>query len=318
MARRCASDLGIVGAAKIAQAWAGGTRYSPDMDPQARPRRTTRATYVGHGIVVGRIENEWRLFRGMKDNYAFVVPGCGTWEFLYRGGTYSQGPGVLQLKQPGELLRELRRDGPASYDIVVFDNQVLAAAGMASSTARELVFDIPQLVANDPRAAPLLSLLGWARQATAGAAEPLAVENAIAEAALVLASLGAPQRAVGREARAVRRAREYLQDRMTGQVRLDDLADHVRLDKFHLVRAFRDQVGAPPYAYLTHARVHRARELLRAGLPAGRVALEVGYCDQSQLHRHFVRIVGTTPGAYAASARSAPSSVALGACAPMR
>ena len=29
------------------------------------------------------------------------------------------------------------------------------------------------------------------------------------------------------------------------------------------------------------------------------VAQELGYCDQSQLHRHFRRIVGTTPGAYA-------------------
>jgi AraC-like DNA-binding protein len=25
----------------------------------------------------------------------------------------------------------------------------------------------------------------------------------------------------------------------------------------------------------------------------------VGFCDQSQMHRHFVRIVGCTPGAYA-------------------
>src|SRR5262249_17371482 len=105
----------------------------------------------------------------------------------------------------------------------------------------------------------------------------------------------------GRERAAVKRARDYLREHLSEQVRLDDLADHVGLDKFHLIRAFRAEVGVPPYQFLTHARIHRARELLRAGMPALRVASAVGYCDQSQLHRHFVRLVGQSPARYATS-----------------
>lgn len=52
------------------------------------------------------------------------------------------------------------------------------------------------------------------------------------------------------------------------------------------------------------SQFHRARELLRRGVTAASVATAVGFCDQSQLHRHFVRLVGVTPGRYAASARS--------------
>ena len=37
--------------------------------------------------------------------------------------------------------------------------------------------------------------------------------------------------------------------------------------KFRLCRAFREQVGLPPYAYVTHRRVSLAQQLLGRGLP---------------------------------------------------
>jgi AraC-like DNA-binding protein len=54
-----------------------------------------------------------------------------------------------------------------------------------------------------------------------------------------------------------------------------------------------------PYEWLTQLRIQRAKTLLAAGHSATDVAQQLGYFDQSQLHRHFRRIVGTTPGAYA-------------------
>ncbi|HET7499680.1 MAG TPA: AraC family transcriptional regulator [Kofleriaceae bacterium] len=281
------------------------------MSPVARPRRTTRLRYAGHGMLAGRVEDELRLWSGMKDRHAFVVPARGRWEFLYRGATYRQGPGMVQLKQPGEIYRDLRRDGPATYDIVLLDPEVVSAAREASARAAEVVFETPQLAASDPRADALLALCRLVERArrpkdgvTDTMTDGLAIESAVAEAALALVSLGAPQRPVGGEQRAVQRARAYLLERLAERVRLDEVADHVRVDKFHLIRAFRAQVGVPPYEFLTHARVHRARELLRRGGSAAAVATAVGFCDQSQLHRHFVRLVGVTPGRYTAHARS--------------
>ena len=237
----------------------------------------------------------------MKDRHGFVVSERGLWEFLYRGATYRQAPGIVQLKQPGEIYRDLRREGPATYDMVLFDPEILAAARAASSTTAEVVFATPQLAASDARAAALLALRAVVDRRRDDA---LAVETAIAEAALALVSLGASQLPAGREGRAVQRARAYLLERLAERIRLDDVADHVGVDKYHLIRTFRAQVGVPPYEFVTHARVHRARELLRRGVPAGSAATTVGFCDQSQLHRHFVRLVGTTPGRYAASARA--------------
>ncbi|HSR96862.1 MAG TPA: helix-turn-helix domain-containing protein [Kofleriaceae bacterium] len=41
-----------------------------------------------------------------------------------------------------------------------------------------------------------------------------------------------------------------------------------------------------------------AKQLLAAGVRPSAVALRVGFDDQSQLHRHFRRLVGTAPGEY--------------------
>ncbi len=99
------------------------------------------------------------------------------------------------------------------------------------------------------------------------------------------------------------------------EVTLDALADHADTDKFHLCRAFRAQVGLPPHAYLTRLRIMRAKELLAAGVRPSEIAPHVGLYDQSQLNRHFRRIVGTTPGAYARALNlpSAPRRATLGA-----
>jgi AraC-like DNA-binding protein len=283
------------------------------MSPAVQPRRTTRALYAGHGVVLARVEHERRLLRGIKDDYAFVVPRAGAWEFLYRGNTYRQHPGVLQLKQPGELVRDLRRDGPATYDVVMFERAVLETACKARRSATELTFAVPQLAERDARASALLALHGLAERAGRAAyADPLALESAVAAAALVLAALDAPQREPRNERRAIQRAKTFLRERLDARVRLDELADHVRLDKYHLIRSFRAQVGVPPYEYLTHLRLYRARELLRAGEAAGAVATMVGFYDQSQLHRHFVKLVGMTPGQYARRARATRLSIALG------
>jgi AraC-like DNA-binding protein len=96
----------------------------------------------------------------------------------------------------------------------------------------------------------------------------------------------------------VQRAIEMLREHLAETITLDAIAEHAGLDKFHLSRAFRDQVGLPPHAYRTHLRVQRAKQLLAAGVRPSAVALRVGFYDQSQLHRHFRRLVGTTPGEY--------------------
>jgi hypothetical protein len=70
------------------------------------------------------------------------------------------------------------------------------------------------------------------------------------------------------EHRAVRLAREYLEENLGRFVSLAEVAGVTKLSPFHLARVFREKVGMPPHAY--QARVGRARSLLLRGWPAAR------------------------------------------------
>ncbi|BAZ17805.1 AraC family transcriptional regulator [Calothrix sp. NIES-4071] len=92
--------------------------------------------------------------------------------------------------------------------------------------------------------------------------------------------------------------KDYLHDNYNSNVSLEQLVELTNLNRFYLIRLFRNAVGLPPYAYLTQIRVERAKQLLREGKSIADVAFTVGMSDQSHLSRHFKRIVGISPGLY--------------------
>jgi AraC-like DNA-binding protein len=228
------------------------------------------------------------LYVGMKEAYTITRVEAGRSSFFTRGKVWSSAPGSLRIQEPGDVVRDLSRDGPATYQIVAFP--LRAVEGVEGVDGKLLIHS--HLAAGDMRGAAFHRLHN-AVQAGAGR---LALEVAVAEA---ISAFAAIRGAKCEHTRAVRRAIELLRERLDGEVTLDALADHAGTDKFHLCRAFRAQVGLPPHAYLTRLRILRAKELLAAGVKPSEVAPRVGLYDQSQLNRHFRRIVGTTPGAYA-------------------
>lgn len=129
-------------------------------------------------------------------------------------------------------------------------------------------------------------------------ADRISLEVAVAEAVSALAIIS---NAPPDYSRPVRRALEYIHERLGDSITLDALADFADLDKFHLCRGFRAQIGLPPHAYPTYLRIARAKELLLRGVRASDLAPLVGLHDQAQLTRHFRRLVGTTPARYGKS-----------------
>jgi len=229
------------------------------------------------------------LHSGMKEKYTIARIEAGRSRWWGGGAAWDTSPGSLLLLRPGDVHRDVARDGPGVLQIISLSTQAVESVGGKVRVR-------PQLAADDPRGDPFQRL----HAAVSAGAHQLELEVAVTEAITALTSLGDG----GLErTRPVRRALELLAARLTEPVALDELAEHAALDKFHLCRAFRAQVGLPPHAYLTRLRVMRAKQLLAAGTRPSDVAARVGLYDQSQLSRHFRRIVGTTPGRYAAEAR---------------
>jgi AraC-like DNA-binding protein len=225
------------------------------------------------------------LYVGMKETYTVTRVEAGRAAFFTRGKLWSSAPGSLRIQEPGDVVRDLARDGPTTCQIVAFPPRAVE-----SVIGKARVH--PHLAAGDARGAAFQRL----HDAVRAGADRLTLDVAVTEA---IAAFAAASGAKCEHTRAVRRAIEFLRERLADAVTLDALADHAGTDKFHLCRAFRAQVGLPPHAYLTRLRIMRAKELLAAGVRSGEIAPRVGLYDQSQLNRHFRRIVGTTPGAYA-------------------
>ncbi len=72
------------------------------------------------------------------------------------------------------------------------------------------------------------------------------------------------------------------------------------MSEFHFARLFKQTTGLPPHQFVIHRRIECAKRLIVAGrLSLSQIAIEVGFSDQSQLNRHFKRIVGVTPKQFA-------------------
>lgn len=100
---------------------------------------------------------------------------------------------------------------------------------------------------------------------------------------------------------AVAQALAIIQAEYALPLTLETLSCRVCFSPGHLQRLFREQIGLSPWEKLQSERVRRAAGLLGQGVSPTIAALDVGFCDQSHLSRVFRRIMGTTPGHYAAS-----------------
>ncbi len=254
------------------------------------------------GVMVVRFEVARHLCRVVPSHAGTVLHLAGRSEWTLLGRRYTSGPGTLDVKVPGEVYAERARHGDARFQVVLFDESVVAEARDAMSRIAAPPSD-NAFRSNDVRAAPLVAL--HRRLLDDGSSAP-ELQQALCDAlrAYVELTSATGARAETPDASsAVARARALLDARLTDAVTLEELSAHARLDKFHLSRAFRRQVGLPPHAYVTHRRVALAQTLLLRGVSQADVALKVGFYDQSQLHRHFKRILGVTPGAYARAVR---------------
>ncbi len=102
----------------------------------------------------------------------------------------------------------------------------------------------------------------------------------------------------GREARAIRKARDFLDRHLGEQVHLAEIAEAAGLPPFRLFRAFERATGMTPHTYQRQARLHFAAGLMRRGHSLSEVAAIAGFADQAHLTRSFRRMMGVTPGAY--------------------
>ncbi|GHD04635.1 transcriptional regulator [Streptomyces violarus] len=236
--------------------------------------------------------------RHTHENFVIAAIADGVEVFHHGGGDQYAGAGALALVNP-DTPHTGRAGVPEGwrYGAVYPSVDVVAEIAAETTTLRGTPGFVSPVV-DDPYAVGLVHQV--LRAADEGNA--LAADTLLRVAVTRLLRLnGGPMprrqvRAAG--ARIAARARGVLEERMAQPPTLEQLAADLGTSPFALLRAFRKVYGMPPHAWLTDARVRRARRLLDLGTAPSEVAVAVGFTDQPHLNRHFGRIVGVPPGAY--------------------
>ncbi|MGK5697791.1 AraC family transcriptional regulator [Streptomyces sp. URMC 128] len=236
--------------------------------------------------------------RHTHENFVIAAIADGVEVFHHGGGDQYAGAGALALVNP-DTPHTGRAGVPEGwrYGAVYPSVDVVAQIAAETTTLRGTPGFVSPVV-DDPYAVGLVhQVLRAADEGNALAADTLL---RVAVTRLLRLNGGPmPRREVRTAgARIAARARAVLEERMDRPPSLERLAADLGTSPFALLRAFRGAYGMPPHAWLTDARVRRARRLLDLGTAPSEVAVIVGFTDQPHLNRHFSRIVGVPPGAY--------------------
>jgi AraC-like DNA-binding protein/quercetin dioxygenase-like cupin family protein len=251
------------------------------------------------GVLLMGIDGARIPYRGVKEHFSVAWMLAGRADIWRRGRTRTYAAGAIIANQAGDVHSDRRIESPVTYRIAAFEPEHVMQARAALGLSTHSDLDIGEI---DPRSPGAERVRNMHRTLFASHSVVAEQEEAIREGLGALIGLARHPRTPRepREAPAfVRRAQDFMRERQDDGLRIQAAADAAGIDQFRLIRAFRQHVGMSPYEWLTQLRIQRAKTLLAAGHSATDVAQQLGYFDQSQLHRHFRRIVGTTPGAYA-------------------
>ena len=103
----------------------------------------------------------------------------------------------------------------------------------------------------------------------------------------------------------LRELQQWLPDHLDEDLSVPALARRASMSERNFARAFRDETGMTPAAYVEAARVERARIFLDSGdLPVETIARQTGFGTVETMRRAFRRRVGVSPAGYRSRFRS--------------
>ncbi len=209
-------------------------------------------------------------------------------------------PGELSLFNPGQIHTGIPRPGQtASYRMFYLSGAFMRGIALDVTEGKADALEFERVVIRQPRIwSMLMGLTGLIETGCDRLERDTVLFSALA--GLIADHAGHPTAniAPAHEPKAVRIAREYLSERLSEKMTLEDAAREAGLSRHHFIRVFSRATGFSPHAYRTLRRIDRAKSLLLSGVTPAEAALETGFVDQSHFTNVFKKIVGATPGQY--------------------
>ena len=227
------------------------------------------ALHVGRPVPIRQrredVSRAWTFTRG---DLTLIPAGCHTTSWTEGNADF------LQIELGSDLIR--RAAGDPSTDV-----ELPCLFSFEDPVCREL---LPSMIAEAQ---------------THGSAARMYVESAAVVLAQRLVLRGrrpASARAPGLPPSVLRRAKEFLHDRMNQNPGITELSAAVGMSVDHFSRMFKRSTGMAPHQYLGDIRLERAKRLLADGrTPIIQIAYEIGYANPSQFSAFFRKRTGLSP-----------------------
>ena len=95
---------------------------------------------------------------------------------------------------------------------------------------------------------------------------------------------------------------KILADKIIGhpelELPIEILAADIFVSKYYLIRKFKSSIGMTPHQFCIQNRIRKSQMLLDEEKTISRIAVEMGFYDQSHFDKAFQRIVGVSPSEY--------------------
>lgn len=93
--------------------------------------------------------------------------------------------------------------------------------------------------------------------------------------------------------------KKYIRENYASKVTLDTLSELVNINKYYLIRLFKQQTGLSPIDYLIHVRLSEAEKLLtQTSITVSKISDIVGFHSPSHFSKTFKESNHMTPSAY--------------------
>ncbi|XJS10414.1 helix-turn-helix domain-containing protein [Aerococcaceae bacterium WGS1372] len=97
----------------------------------------------------------------------------------------------------------------------------------------------------------------------------------------------------------IERIQQYIRKNYSQKITLNNLSDHVGINKYYLIRLFKQKTGLSPIDYLIHVRLAEAEKLLATSdVTISKISDMVGFHSPSHFSKTFKESNHCTPSAY--------------------
>lgn len=88
---------------------------------------------------------------------------------------------------------------------------------------------------------------------------------------------------------------DYINENLTKDIKLDDIASHMFMSKYHICRIFKEHMGISIMKYITSKRIKQVQHMYSEGMSLTLACANAGFASYSSFYKAYYKETGKSP-----------------------